>query len=351
MTAPQWEQFSREQVWAGSPVDLQDGFIHFSAWGQVAGTLEKHFEGQDDLQLIGVPVEHVREQLRWEVSRGGQMFPHVYRELRLADVGNRRKIQWVDDCHQVATDLMSGSNRLEMDYPLFVLHHGPGYVSLVDASAGGEPPPQALALFSSHGLAAEFVERMVGFAGIKTLRNGRELQWLLASLKYPVSDAVLDPAMDRPEIAGVWRRTIRELVEEHIEIDHSPWVYPIYLLRQTHGDVVSKEGGGRLGWSSISAGEASNRFVFVAMFTDELAACEYRERTESEDGWSQVVEVTGRVALREILVGLGAEIAGVAVNPSVEAGVRKCGNCLEIGRLLDHYLTADPPPGPKIQAP
>ena len=55
--------------------------------------------------------------------------------------------------------------------------------------------------------------------------------------------------------------------------------------------------------------------------------------------------------MREILVGLGAEIAGVAVNPNVEEGVRKCGNCLEIGRLLDHYLTADPPPGPKIQAP
>jgi hypothetical protein len=70
--------------------------------------------------------------------------------------------------------------------------------------------------------------------------------------------------------------------------------------------------------------------------------------TEGEDGWTEVVEVTGRQGLREILVGLDRQIAGVAVNPMVAAGVRKCENCLEIGRLLDHYLAVVPPAGGKI---
>jgi hypothetical protein len=105
---------------------------------------------------------------------------------------------------------------------------------------------------------------------------------------------------------------------------------------------------GKLGWSSISAGGESQWFLFVALFTEERLAAEYRVATEGEDGWTEVVEVWGRVELRGILEALGRQIAGVAVNPTVAAGVRKCENCLEIGRLLDHYLAVVPPAGGKI---
>jgi len=175
MTLGQWEQLSTEGCWAGSEVDLRDGFVHLSAWGQVPGTLEKHFVGQEDLLLVGLPRERVRAELRWEVSRGGQEFPHLYRELRVADVGNRRPIDWVDGQPRIG-EILPGGGQLELGYPLYLLHHGPGYVSLVDVNAATEPPPQALALFSSHALAAKFIEQMLGLAGIKALRSGRMLQ-------------------------------------------------------------------------------------------------------------------------------------------------------------------------------
>jgi uncharacterized protein (DUF952 family) len=349
MTAEQWARLEADGVWSGSEVDLRDGFVHLSAWGQVLGTLEKHFAAQEGLLLVGLPVERVRAELRWEVSRGGQEFPHLYRELRLADVGNRRPIDWVDGQPRIG-EILPGGGQLELGYPLYLLHHGPGYISLVDVTAATEPPPQALALFSSHDLAADFIEQMVGLAGIKALRSGRELQWLLASLQAPVVEAVLDPALDRPEIAGVWRRSVRELLEEHVEIDNSPWHYPVYLLRRPVEAETGRRAaaGGELGWSSISAGGDSQRFLFVALFTDERLVTEYRVATEGEDGWPEVVEVGGRMELRGILAALGRQIAGVAVNPTVAAGVRKCENCLEIGRLLDHYLVVVPPAGGKI---
>lgn len=70
----------------GAPVDLADGFIHFSTGEQVAGTLEKHFSGAQDLVLLAVEADTLGADLKWEVSRGGALFPHLYRPLRAADV-------------------------------------------------------------------------------------------------------------------------------------------------------------------------------------------------------------------------------------------------------------------------
>lgn len=64
-------------VWMGSPVDLADGFVHLSAAHQVAGTLAKHFAGQEGLLVLWVAPGKVGD-LRWEVSRGGELFPHAY---------------------------------------------------------------------------------------------------------------------------------------------------------------------------------------------------------------------------------------------------------------------------------
>ncbi|MDP1564240.1 MAG: DUF952 domain-containing protein [Pirellulaceae bacterium] len=351
MTAGQWDRLRTDGVWAGSEVDLRDGFVHLSTWEQVPGTLEKHFGGQSDLQLVGVPEESVRHELRWEVSRGGQEFPHLYRELRRADVGNRRAIEWDGTRHRIAATLISGrleasglsnnddaaesdAGQLDLRYPYYLLHHGQGYVSLVDVQSSIEPRPQALALFSTYQRAAEFLEQIAGFAGIKAIRNGRELHWLLTSLKEPVAETVLDPAVDRPEISGTWRRTVVELLRRHIEIDNSPWNYPVFLLRS--GRLGETANGG---WSSIQAGAGSHWFSFVVLFTGEVLAEAYRKEIEPEDGWLELVTVPDMRCLRERLVELGAGIAGIAVNPTVDGGARKCEKCLEIGRLLAHYLT------------
>lgn len=83
--AEQWAHLQREGEFAGSADDMRDGYIHLSTAAQVAGTLAKHFAGVSGLVIAEVAVEE-DPALRWEVSRGGALFPHLYRPLRMADV-------------------------------------------------------------------------------------------------------------------------------------------------------------------------------------------------------------------------------------------------------------------------
>jgi uncharacterized protein (DUF952 family) len=82
----EWREAERDRVYRGSPVDARDGFIHFSTAAQLAETAAKHFAGRDDLVLIGVEAEALGDALRFEPSRGGALFPHLYAELPLAAV-------------------------------------------------------------------------------------------------------------------------------------------------------------------------------------------------------------------------------------------------------------------------
>jgi uncharacterized protein (DUF952 family) len=70
----------------GAPVDLSDGYIHLSTAGQLAETLDKHFAGQSGLWLAAVDLEALGEAVKWEESRGGQFFPHIYGDLPLSAV-------------------------------------------------------------------------------------------------------------------------------------------------------------------------------------------------------------------------------------------------------------------------
>lgn len=79
--APAWREAERQGIYRGSADDLRDGFIHFSTAAQVAGTLARHFAGQPDLFLIAVAPDDLGGELRWEPSRGGDLFPHLYGEL------------------------------------------------------------------------------------------------------------------------------------------------------------------------------------------------------------------------------------------------------------------------------
>lgn len=81
-----WRQAEAQGVFRGAPVDLADGYIHFSTAAQVADTAAKHFAGQRDLLLIAVEAEKLGASLKWEVSRGGALFPHLYAPLDLQDV-------------------------------------------------------------------------------------------------------------------------------------------------------------------------------------------------------------------------------------------------------------------------
>jgi len=86
LTAEQWAVLESRGESAGAPVDMADGFIHFSTADQVAETAAKHFAGQDGLLVAAARAEALGDALKWELSRGGARFPHLYRPLRRTDL-------------------------------------------------------------------------------------------------------------------------------------------------------------------------------------------------------------------------------------------------------------------------
>ena len=97
-----WREAENAGLYRGSVVDERDGFIHFSTAAQVAETAAKHFAGQTGLMLIAVDGGALGSALKWEVSRGGALFPHLYGVLPMTavrwarplpdEVGGRRDI-------------------------------------------------------------------------------------------------------------------------------------------------------------------------------------------------------------------------------------------------------------------
>lgn len=81
-----WEAAEATGVFAGASIDFEDGFIHLSSAAQVRETARLYFAGQRDLLLIGVDAAALGEALKWETSRGGDLFPHLYAPLEFSAV-------------------------------------------------------------------------------------------------------------------------------------------------------------------------------------------------------------------------------------------------------------------------
>lgn len=81
-----WQAAEEAGVFTGAPVDINDGYIHFSTAAHVRETAAKHFAGQDDLLLIAINPESLGDALKYEVARGGALFPHLYGDLPLSAV-------------------------------------------------------------------------------------------------------------------------------------------------------------------------------------------------------------------------------------------------------------------------
>lgn len=97
LTRDQWDAFRTDGVFSGAPVDLADGYIHLSTKAQTAETVAKHFAGQDDLILAMVDLAALGDKLKWEVSRGGQLFPHLYGELPMSAVVTKAVLRMGSD--------------------------------------------------------------------------------------------------------------------------------------------------------------------------------------------------------------------------------------------------------------
>ncbi|MEZ5792354.1 MAG: DUF952 domain-containing protein [Nitratireductor sp.] len=83
VTREEWSEAETAGVFAGAPIDIADGFIHFSTSAQVRETAAKHFGGRDNLLLVHVDASQLGDALRYEASRGGQLFPHLYAPMPL----------------------------------------------------------------------------------------------------------------------------------------------------------------------------------------------------------------------------------------------------------------------------
>lgn len=82
----EWNELCALGETAGAPIDVADGYVHFSTAAQVAETAAKYFTDQSDLVLLAVEADRLGDDLQWETSRGGALFPHLYRKLRASDV-------------------------------------------------------------------------------------------------------------------------------------------------------------------------------------------------------------------------------------------------------------------------
>ena len=81
-----WHAAKAKGVFVGAPIDLADGYIHFSTAEQARETADKHFAGQDGLLLVAIDAAALGDVLKWEPSRGGALFPHLYANLSMDTV-------------------------------------------------------------------------------------------------------------------------------------------------------------------------------------------------------------------------------------------------------------------------
>jgi len=82
----EWSELQANNETAGAPIDLEDGYIHFSTATQAQETADKHFAGAKNLFVAAIESDAIETDLKWEVSRGGAKFPHLYAMLKLSSV-------------------------------------------------------------------------------------------------------------------------------------------------------------------------------------------------------------------------------------------------------------------------
>ncbi len=103
--APEWAELHDNGKTSGAPVDVTDGFVHFSTAEQATETAAKHFAGENDLTVLALDANSLGDALKWETSRGGALFPHLYRDLRVEDVLWVRPLPLVNGTHEFPAEM------------------------------------------------------------------------------------------------------------------------------------------------------------------------------------------------------------------------------------------------------
>ncbi|OAN66794.1 hypothetical protein A8B83_19470 [Rhodobacteraceae bacterium EhC02] len=103
--ADEWAALQAQGETLGAPIDIADGYVHFSTAAQAQETAAKHFAGEDGLTLLALDADSLGEALTWEPSRGGALFPHLYRTLRLSDILWHKPLPLVDGTHHFPPEM------------------------------------------------------------------------------------------------------------------------------------------------------------------------------------------------------------------------------------------------------
>ncbi|UUV06993.1 DUF952 domain-containing protein [Ruegeria sp. YS9] len=103
--AEEWAALQNQGASDGAQIDVADGFVHFSTAEQAAETAARHFAGVDGLVLLACDADAMGDDLKWEVSRGGALFPHLYRQIRMSDVVWSRPLPFDGTAHQFPKDM------------------------------------------------------------------------------------------------------------------------------------------------------------------------------------------------------------------------------------------------------
>jgi uncharacterized protein (DUF952 family) len=104
-----WQEARESGLFRGAPIDLKDGYIHFSTGAQAVETARLHFAGEADLLIVAVDATLFGAALKWEPSRGGDLFPHLYADLSLDAVIWEKPLALGEDGLHVFPDLTGGA--------------------------------------------------------------------------------------------------------------------------------------------------------------------------------------------------------------------------------------------------
>jgi uncharacterized protein (DUF952 family) len=103
--AREWQKAAARGTYTGSADDRRDGFIHLSASHQLPETARRHFAGETDLILVAFDAEALHPALRWEPSRGGELFPHLHGSIATQAAKWARPLPWRNGAHDFPPDI------------------------------------------------------------------------------------------------------------------------------------------------------------------------------------------------------------------------------------------------------
>lgn len=88
----EWDEFKKKKKFFGNKLDIQSGFIHLSTKSQIKSTIEKYYKNEDSIIIFKINVKDIAKNLKWEISRNNQLFPHLYGFINFIDVKKTKLI-------------------------------------------------------------------------------------------------------------------------------------------------------------------------------------------------------------------------------------------------------------------